>query len=80
MRNEGIINHQLILPGYVEIKSGVKARFFVYPTPEDYVRSAINTIGFVTCGYVNITWGFFGHRNCMKNFSRCSYVSCYKIF
>ena len=63
--NEGIIDHQLVLPGYVETKlSGVNARFFVCPTPADYVRSAINTIGFanITCGY----W----HTNCTKKFSR----------
>ena len=52
--NEGIIDHQVVLPGYVESKlSGAKARFFVCPTAEDFVRSAIGTIGFadVTCGY-----------------------------
>ena len=55
----------------MEIKSGVKARFFVYPTPEDYVRSAINTIGFVTCGFVNITCGFWAqelHENFFQMF------------
>ena len=54
--NEGIIDHQVVLPGYVESKlSGVKARFFVCPTAENFVQSAIGTIGFadVTCGY----WG-----------------------
>ena len=52
--NEGIIDHQLVLPGYVESKmSKRKASFFFCPTAEDFVRSAIGTIGFadITCGY-----------------------------
>ena len=54
--NESIIDHQVVLPGYVESKlSGVKAKFFLCPTAENFVQSAIGTIGFadVTCGY----WG-----------------------
>ena len=52
--NEGIIDHQLVLPSYVESKmSKQKASFFLCPTAKDFVRSAINTIGFadITCGY-----------------------------
>ena len=79
MRIRDFHDHQLVLPGYVETKSsGVKARFFVCPTSEDYVKSAINTIRFVTCGFVNVTCGF-GHTNCMKKLSRY-HVSRYKIF
>ena len=56
--NEGIIDHQLVLPGYVETKlSKVKARFFVCPTAEDYVRSAIGTIGFA-----DVTNGYWSHE------------------
>ena len=43
--NEGIIDHQVLVPGYVETKlSKVKAMFFICPTPENYVKSAIRTI------------------------------------
>ena len=56
--NEGIIDHQLVLPGYVETKlSKVKTRFFVCPTAEDYVRSAIGTIGFA-----DVTNGYWSHE------------------
>ena len=56
--NEGIIDHQLVLPGYVETKlSKAKARFFICPTAEDYVRSAIGTIGFA-----NVTNGYWSHE------------------
>ena len=56
--NEGIIDHQVVLPGYVETKlSKVKARFFVCPTAEDYVRSAIGTIGFA-----DVTNGYWSHE------------------
>ena len=56
--NEGIIDHQLVLPGYVETKlSKAKATFFICPTAEDYVRSAIGTIGFA-----NVTNGYWSHE------------------
>ena len=56
--NEQIIGHQLVMPGFVETKlSRVKARFFICPTAEDYVRSAICTIGFA-----DVTTGYWSHE------------------
>ena len=56
--NEGIIDHQVLVPGFVETKlSSMKARFFVCPTAEDYVRSAIRTIGLV-----DFSHGYWSHE------------------
>ena len=56
--NEGIIDHQVIVPGFVETKlSNMKARFFLCPTAEDYVRSAIGTIGLA-----NFSHGCWSHE------------------
>ena len=56
--NEGIIDHQLLVPGLVETKlSNMKATFFVCPTAEDYVKSAIRTIGFA-----DFTSGYWSHK------------------
>ena len=56
--NEGVIDHQVLVPSYVETKlSKVKAMFFICPTPENYVRSAIRTIGFA-----HFTSGYWSHE------------------
>jgi len=48
------VDHQLVMPGYVATNlSRQSPHFVLIPTPEEYVRSAMCTIGLVdtTCGY-----------------------------
>merc|ERR1712159_951887 len=48
------IDHQLVTPAYVSTNLSQKEPQFGIPTAENYVKSAIRTIGIadVTCGYL----------------------------
>ena len=70
--NEGIIDHQVLVPGLVETKlSKMKAAFFVCPTAEDYVKSAIRTIGFA-----DVTSGYWSHELSEILFQLLIYCLC----
>ena len=70
--NEGIIDHQVLVPGLVETKlSKMKAAFFVSPTAEDYVKSAIRTIGFA-----DVTSGYWSHELSEILFQLLIYCLC----
>ena len=70
--NEGIIDHQVLVPGLVETKlSKMKATFFVCPTAEGYVKSAIRTIG---CA--DVTSGYWSHELSEILFQLLIYYLC----
>ena len=57
LENNGIIDHQLVIPGYVSTKLLNKKPGFGIPTAKDFVRSAIETIGIT-----DVTTGCFSHE------------------
>ena len=54
---DGVINHQLVIPGYVATKLSKMKSSLTAPTPSMFVRSAINTIGIA-----DVTHGCFWHE------------------
>lgn len=57
METAGIIDQQLVTPMYVESNMSRKKRQFTIPSAEEYVRSAIKTIG-----VTNETRGYLSHE------------------
>ena len=58
MEYNGIIDHQLLTPGFVATNLSEEAPGFLVPTAEEFVKSAILTIGITdtACGYFSHEW------------------------